>query len=216
MIGSASNINHYLNLFGVQKGLSPEKPASAASGQSSGAADVLTLSPTADMLRQFLGMDLQGTDAQPGESDLTGLAQLKQHGDMLSNMLQLKLRNFESHLVSSMKSAGLDPSRSMEIKDDAEGLSLLGDRPDQAPLQKLLGENALLQGQFREIGHLAGVLEALQQVGASSGVSTNPLAGIGSAARYAQQSTQARGAEPRPEAEFVLRVMEGRASYTFE
>lgn len=211
MIGSASNINSFQNVFGVQKGLSPNQLASALKGQDPATgADLLTLSPTANMLQQFLSMDVQN-EGRSAESDLTGLEQLKQRGEMLSNILQMKLKNFESNLITSMKSAGVDPSQTMEMKAGDNGPLLMNDMPNKEAIQNLLKNNDSLNGQFQEISNMAGILGMLQQLGNSTTATANGLGGFGSAAQYARQ-TQA--AEKRPEAEFVLRVMQGSASYT--
>lgn len=216
MIGSTSMINKYAGMFGVQKNpTTPPIGKADASGNSGFNADLLTLSPTANMLQQFLSMDVQGHNER-GEIDLTGLEQLKQRGEMLSNILQMKLKNFESNLISSMKSAGLNPSQDMDLKNGDDGLLMMNDGPNQASIQNFLNSNAKgkLGEQFQEIVRLATLLNTVQQ-SSSQGISPN-IPQNGAAGAYAQQSQPLKLPGRSQDGEFVMRVQEGTASYAFE
>jgi len=230
MLGATSSINNFANVFGVQSGMSMGNIAQTMLGTQSpmpmgaipGAVpmgtmpmggtsmDILTISSSANLLQQFLNAEMQsgGNSADTGELDLMGLAQLKQRGEMLASMLQLKMKNFESHLVSNMQGAGL-PMQDMSIKNDNDGLSLLGDMPNKEAFQNALGG---LQGEFTDIARLAGVLDMLQQLGPDNMVSA--LSSV--AAQYAQQSLPDRSSGKRPESEFVMHVMQSGTSFSFD
>jgi hypothetical protein len=215
MLGSASNINSYPNVFGIQQGLSAEQLAKTlASSKPKGAADAVTISPSANMMQQLLNMEIQGNGtAENSEVDLTGLAQLKQRGDMLASMLQLKMKNFESNLISGIKGAGLDPAQEINLKEGDDGLNLTDNLQNKEEIQKLLKNGSSLHGEFQDISNMANILEALSQLGPDQ---NSGLAGVSSAARYAQQSNQVRPLEKRSDAEFVLRVAPGDTSFSFE
>ena len=169
------------------------------------AVDQFMLSPTATMLQQFLSMDADGKNDP--DNGLSGLELLKQRGELLAGVLQSKLKNFETDLVSTIQAAGLDPAQAMSLQQGADGILLANMPPDKEQLSKLLGNNEELSGQFKELSRLAELLGALQQTG------TYNVAGGTAAARYAQQSQTAK---PSPDAQFVLNVMQGNASFSFE
>ena len=154
---------------------------------------------------------MQGNgDSEFGELDLMGLAQLKQRGEMLASMLQLKMKNFESHLVSNVQGAGLQ-MQEMDIKGGDDGLLLMGDMPNKEALQNAIEG---LQGEFTDIARLAEVLNMLQQTGPNS--ASGDLSGlVSSAAQYAQQSLSNRSVK-RPESDFVMHIMQSGSSFTFE
>jgi hypothetical protein len=211
MLGSTSSINNYPNVFGIQPGQSLEQLTQTltAAAKSSMPTDSVTISSSAAMLQQFLNSEMQGGEASAdiGEMDLMGLTQLKQRGEMLANMLQLKMKNFESTLMSNVQGAGL-PMQEMHIKNGDEGLSLLGDMPNKEAIQNALGG---LQGEFMDISRLAEVLNMLQQVEPDHGA-----AGLSSAAQYAQQSLLDRSPAKRPESDFMLHVTQSGTSFSFE
>ena len=212
-----SHIGSIMNMVGMTKDL-----ASNMMPQTSGAAkagfetDLLSLSPMANILQQLADMDLQ-EPGERGELDLGGLAQLKQRGEMLANMLKMKLKNFESGLVSGMKDAGLNPSQDMSLKNGDQGLFLLNDLPDKNAIEMHLKSNGKLQEQFKELSQMANILEMLGQI--DSGGGTGRRTGMTQAvpaAQYAQQSQQTKPTEKRTEAEFVVNVLSGNVSYAFE
>ena len=211
MLGSTSLINKFSNVFGVQSGQSLEQLANTltATARQKLPADSVTISSSAAMLQQLLHSEMQGEGNQTDidDLDLVGLAQLKQHGEMLASMLQLKMKNFESNLMSHVQGAGL-PMQEMHLKNGEEGLSLLGDIPNKESIQHLIGG---LQGDFSDIARLAEVLNMLQQMGPD-----NAAAGITSAAQYAQQSLPDRSSIKRPDTDFILHMMQSGTSFSFE
>ena len=212
MLGATSSINNYSNIFGVQSDLSVETLAKtmAATSQQAMPMDTISFSPSANMLQQFLNTEMQGggSSADIGELDLMGLAQLKQRGEMLASMLQLKMKNFESHLVSNVQGAGLS-MQNMDIKNGDDGLLLMGEMPNKEAFQNALGG---LQGEFMDISRLAEILNMLQQLGPNNMVSAMSSA----AAQYAQQSLPDRSSVRRPEGDFVMHVMQSGASFSFD
>ena len=212
MLGATSLINNYSNVFGAQPGQPMEQLAktliaTAKKGQS---ADCVTISSSAAMLQQFLNADMQGggISTDPGELDLVGLAQLKQRGEMLASMLQLKMKNFESNLIANVQGAGL-PMQEMHLKNGEDGLSLLGEMSNKDSIQNILGG---LQEEFMDIAKLAEVLNMLQHMGPDNLVSALSTA----ATQYAQQSSPDRSSVKRPENDFILHVMQSGTSFTFE
>jgi hypothetical protein len=230
MLGSTSQINNFMNMFGVQQGLSLEQIAQmsgtsqvrhegkASRNDKINPIDSVTISPTANMIQQLLNMELQNTDssAETAELDLTGLAQLKQRGDMLANMLQVKLKNFETNLITGMKSAGLDTSQDMNMKDGDNSLLLMNDISNKESVQSFLQNNGKLKEQFQEIAQFANILETLQQLGSNTETTTANRAVIPPAVQYTQQSQPIRSEPQRPDASFILHIMRGQASYSFE
>jgi hypothetical protein len=237
MLGSTSQINNFMNMFGVQSGLSMEKIAPMSgvaqvrhdgkvnrSGKTNpielaaNPIDSITISPTANTIRQFLNMELQNAEqsSETAELDLTGLAQLKQRGDMLANMLQVKLKNFETNLITGMKSVGLDTMQDMTMKNGGDGLLLMNDLPNKESIQSFLQNNSKLKEQFQEIAQFANILETLQQLGSNTGMKTVNHALIPPAVQYTRQSQPIRSEPQPPNAGFVLHIMRGQASYSFE
>jgi hypothetical protein len=209
MLGSTSSINNYPGIFGIQSAQSAEQLAKTLmeTSKKPTSTDTVTISSSANMLQQFLNSEMQGGgSADTGEVDLMGLAQLKQRGEMLAGMLQLKMKNFESHLTANVQGAGL-PMQNMNIKGGDDGLLLMGDMPNKETLQNALGG---LQGEFMDIARLAEVLNMLQQVGPD-----NIAAGLSSAAQYAQQSLADRSVK-RPDTDFIMQVMQSGTSFSFE
>ena len=211
MLGSTSSINNFSNVFGIQSNQSLEHLAKTltSTAKQTNPTDTLSISSSANMLQQFLNSEMQSNgSADGGELDLIGLAQLKQQGDMLASMLQLKMKNFESSLMSNIQGAGL-PMQEMHLKNDDDGLSLLGDMPNKESIQNLLGG---LQGEFTDLARLAEVLNMLQQMGPDT-----MSAGLSSvAAQYAGQSRSDSSSVKRPETDFVLHLMQSGTSFSFE
>jgi len=211
MLGATSSINNYPNIFGIQSGQSMDNLVQTlAATKSSMPMDTVSISSSANMLQQFLNAEMQGNggSAETGEFDLLGLAQLKQRGEMLANMLQLKMKNFESHLVSNVQGAGL-AMQNMDIKNGDDGLLLMGDMPNKESFQNALGG---LQGEFTDISRFAEVLNMLQQMGPDNMVSALSSA----AAQYAQQSQSDRTSVKPPEGDFVMHIMQAGTSFSFE
>ena len=213
MLGPTSSINNYPNIFGIQSGLSMEnlaKTLTSTAQQTAMPKDTITISSSANMLQQFLNTEMQGGDssADIGELDLLGLTQLKQRGEMLASMLQLKMKNFESHLVSNVQGAGLS-MQDMDIKNGDDGLLLMGNMPNKEAFQSALGG---LQGEFMDISRIAEVLNMLQQLGPNNMMATLSSA----AAQYTQQALPDKSAVKQPEGDFTIHMMQSGASFSFE
>jgi len=211
MFGTSSVVNNYSGVFGVQSGQSIEQfaqtvNAAAKQGQQT---DSVAFSSSAMMLQQFLNSEMHGGESGgTGELDLLGLAQLKQRGEMLANMLQLKMKNFESALTKNVQGQGL-PMQDMHLKNGDDGLSLLGEMPDKETFQDAIGG---LQGDFLDISRLAEVLNMLQQMGPDNMFSALSA----SATQYAQHSSLDRTSAKRPEGDFVMHVLQSGTSFSFE
>ena len=212
MLGSTSLINNYPNIFGIQSGQTLTQLAQtlSANAKTGASADTVTISSSAAMLQQFLNAEMQGgeTSTDVDDMDMMELVQLKQQGEMLASMLQLKMKNFESSLTANVQGAGL-PMQEMHLKNGDEGISLLGDMPNKETLQNTLGG---LQGEFTDIARLAEVLNMLQQMGPNT--ITDGLSSA--AAHYAQQSALDKPAAPRTANDFILHVLQSGTSFSFE
>lgn len=215
-----SHIGSIMNMMGISKDLSPnlmtQITGTAGTGLGAGfGTDQVTVSPLANMMQQFLNMEMKESGKQD-EIDLGGLAQLKQRGDMLATMLQTKLKNFESGLMAGLKNAGIDSNGDMSFKNGDNGLFLLNDLPNKAAIENQLKNTGPLQEQFKEISQMAKILEMLDNLDTNSLAGTRKrIAGASPMAQYAQQS-QLNRPEPKSEAAFVVNVIDGNASYTFE
>lgn len=175
-------------------------------------ADSFTLSPTANMMQQFLNMDL-GQTGEHGETGLSGLEQLKSHAGMLANMLQMKLKGFESSMISSMQQSGLNPYDSVTMKNGGDGFLLSSETITPDRLQQFLKSNPKLQEQFQELTQAGNLLQMMQKLESlQSNVGQSAFA-----SQYAQQS-QLGKASPKNAAElqFVVRMLQGSAAYSFE
>ena len=211
MIGATSIINQYSNVFGVQSGQSFEQFAQKLTStvKQGMPVDTVEFSPSAMMLQQFLSSDISGSgnSGDPGELDLLGLTQLKQRGEMLASMLQLKMKNFESRLTSNIQGAGL-PMQDMDLKNGDDGLLLMGEMQNKEAFQNALSG---LQGEFAEISQLAGILNLLQHLAPDNAMSAMAAA----AAQYAQQASLDRS-NNRSEGDFVMHVASSGTSFSFE
>jgi len=212
MLGSASLVNNYSNIFGVQSGQTLTQLAQTLTTNSKQGVseDTVTISPSAAMLQQFLNTEMQGSDpsTEVGDMDMMELVQLKQQGEMLASMLQLKMKNFESNLTANVQGAGL-PMQEMHLKNGDDGISLLGEMPNKESLQNLLGG---LKGEFTDIARLAEMLNMLQQMGPNT--ITDGLSSV--AAHYAQQSEIDKSSAQRPASDFILHLLQSGTSFTFE
>ena len=147
--------------------------------------DQFTVSTATQKALSFLNSESSGENRDP-EMDLIEIENLKQRGEMISQMLQMKLQSFQSDFVKQMKSAGIDTSQQVDLQKGADGnLMVMGDHPDKAKIEQLLAGNENLLKQFQEITNLAGLSQVLQSISGDKG--TNSFAST--AALYAKQST---------------------------
>lgn len=224
LMGSSQNTQNTLpmQLAAMQLEAATKKVDSTSTASSASGGDTVTISMSANMLQQFLNGEMRSADADGGESDWTNLAQLKQQGEMLATLIKSKLRDFESNLIGGMKSTGFDASQSMSIKDGGdEGLLLTGATQND-PFQRFLSQNSQLKGQFQEVSQLVDALTGLQQFSTNLSKQGGANLTADAGAKYARQSQrtatqQIADAPQRPtDAQFVLRVMQGKASVGFE
>ena len=180
------------------------------SNERANTADLMTLSPTANMMQQLLNMDIGQTNDN-GETGLSSLEQLKSHANMLVNMLQMKLKGFESNMISSMQQSGLNPADSVTMKNGADGFLLSSDTITPERLQQFMKNNPKLQNQFQEIMQAGNLLQMVQKMSSlQTNAGQSPFA-----TQYAQQS-QLGNAKNSAELQFVLRMLQGSATYAFE
>jgi len=201
-ISSASNVNFSPLMAALASGMGR---ATASAQKNSVGADQFTLSPSAVAMQQFLSQTEDGkTDP---DNALSSFEVLKQSGELLAGLLQSKLKNFETNITSTLQNAGLDPAQAVTMQQGVDNLLLTNSPPDKEQITKLLGKDGALAKEFQEISRLAELLGSLQQAGTATGATV--------AARYAQQS-QTSTAKQNPDARFVLSVMQGNASFSFE
>jgi hypothetical protein len=184
MLASASHINNYPNVFGIQKNLSVEQLAKTLPADTKAAlpTDALSISTPGNMMQQLLNLESQGSSgssADNAELDMTGLAQLKEHGEMLSAMLKMKMQNFESKLVSSMRGGNASPQAETTPQESGGGMPLLNDLPNKESLESLMKKDSPMQNEYQSMANIAEMLQLLQ-------VQAPPAAGV--AAKYAQQA----------------------------
>jgi hypothetical protein len=181
--------------------------------------DTLTLSPTLNALQQFLSMNDSNNNNGQEELSLSNLEQLKQQGDMLASMLQMKLKNFESNLISSMKNAGVDQITPIDIKNNSNGgLNVVNDTPNKEIIQNLLQNDNKFKTLFQEISRLSALVDTVDQLGSNNTVQNNILSEAG--AKYAQFSNQMspqtqNNSNRKNESDFILHVLESGSSSMF-
>jgi len=175
-------------------------------------ADLLTLSPTANMMQQLANMEI-GPSNEHGETDMSGLEQLKSRADMLANILQLKLKNFESNMISSMQQSGINPNESVTMKNENDGFLLSSDTIVPGQLQQLMKNHPKLQDQLQEILQTGNLLQMVQQLDSLQ----TPAGSTAFASQYAQQSQLGKASSKNAaELQFVIRMLQGSAAYSFE
>ncbi|MDR2641921.1 MAG: hypothetical protein LBC74_03930 [Planctomycetaceae bacterium] len=179
--------------------------------------DSLTLSPTLNALQQFLSMNDSTNNNGQDELNMSSLERLKQQGEMLASMLQMKLKNFESNLISSMKNAGINQTTPIDIKNDPNGLSIVNDIPDKQNIQNLLQNDNNLQNQFQDIARLTTLLDTVRQLNNNNNVQNNILSEAG--AKYAQLAQQTTNNQQnnfrKNESDFILHILESNSSSMF-
>ncbi|MGL6194184.1 MAG: hypothetical protein ACRC2T_05115 [Thermoguttaceae bacterium] len=175
--------------------------------------DLFTLSPSGLRTQQFLNSEMYGSDANGsgGELDLAAIGNLKQRGEMLSQMLQVKLQSFQSDFMQKMNAAGVDTSKPIDLqKNDAGNLLVANDHPDKAQIDQILAENPEFAGKFQELSKTAAMSQAL--LAAAADKSSNPFSSIASLyAKQSQDTNQSKSAGTQ----FQLQINETAATYSF-
>ncbi|MDR0391921.1 MAG: hypothetical protein LBH59_08445 [Planctomycetaceae bacterium] len=178
--------------------------------------DTLTLSPTLSALQQFLSMNDTNNNAGQEELNMSSLERLKQQGEMLASMLQMKLKNFESDLISSMKNIGINQADSMDIKNTQDGLNIVNDIPNKQNIQNLIQNNSNFQNQFQEIARLTTLIDTVRQLDNNNNTQNNILSeAVAKYAQHSQQNTNTQNNIKKNEADFILHVLESGSSSMF-
>jgi len=214
MFTSATQLTGMLqNLLPLSKGKSPEK-TEAATPTAEGLKDQISISLAAQKAQMFLNHEISGGDSKDPEMDLYGLESLKQRGEMLSQMLQMKLDKFQGDFLGQLKAAGIDAEMPVDLKKGVDGnLLIAGEHPDQASINQLLAGNDDLAKKFDEISKLAGLTHILQSAQTDS---SNPFANI--AALYSKQSQAAPTVDSAKisSERFQLSIAESDTSFRWE
>ncbi|HBT76081.1 MAG TPA: hypothetical protein DEB39_03965 [Planctomycetaceae bacterium] len=172
------------------------------------------LSKQIDLLNMEMGLD--GADGEGiSLSPMEGLDSLKKRGDMMANVLQMKLNTFQQQMMRSMKSNGIDTGRPATLQEgDETELLLSGNHPDAAKIRHLLQNDPELAGQFKELANLASLVRGIGQLDAESrAVATGSGGAHSPIAAYQQQNISTdKGGENR----FTLQIAATGASYSFE
>ncbi|MDR1480933.1 MAG: hypothetical protein LBJ00_18565 [Planctomycetaceae bacterium] len=209
------NVQSFLNIIATQRdNLHPkqENNTPKINTNTTNSIDTLTLSPTLNTLQQFLSMNDTNNDNSQDELNMSSLEQLKQQGDILANMLQMKLKGFESDLLASMKKTGIEQVAPMDIKNDTDGLNIVNDVPNKQILQNLLQNTGKFKEQFQEIARLSTLINTVQQLGNNNNTLSEASAKY---AQFSKQNTNNIDNPRRNESDFTLRVLESNMSSMF-
>ena len=213
MFTSATQLTGMLqNLLPLKKG-NPQEKTNEAVGAAEGKKDQVSISLAAQKAQMFLNSEISGVSNDP-EMDLYGLESLKQRGEMLAQMLHMKLDKFHGEFLDQLKTAGINADMPVDLKKGADGeLLVAGDHPDKARINQILAGNDDLTKKFDEISKLAGLTHVLQSVADQS---SNPFASV--AALYSRQSQTdpAVDSSKISSERFQLSIAESSASFNWE
>ncbi|MDR2171802.1 MAG: hypothetical protein LBP59_16785 [Planctomycetaceae bacterium] len=218
MSNSIQNVGSFLNMLTSQHNdiHTKQMPLPINPNPINSYTDTLTLSPTLNSLQQFLSVNDANNNNNNGQEELSlsSLEQLKQQGDMLASMLKMKLKNFESNLMTSMKNAGIEQTTPLDIKNDQNGLNVINNAPNKQIIQNLLQNNGNFKNQFQEIAKLSTLINAVQQL---NNTQNNNISEAG--AKYAQFSQQntinSNNNQRKNESDFILHILESESSTMF-
>ena len=214
MFTSATQLTGMLqNLLPLSKGNSQDKKETPQSAE--GMKDQISISLAAQKAQMFLNHEISGGDSNDPEMDMMGIENLKQRGEMLSQMLQMKLDKFHGDFLDQLKAAGIDADMPVDLKKGPDGnLLVAGEHPEQAKINQMLAGNDDLAKKFDEISKLAGLTQIIQS--AQTDQSNNPFANI--AALYSKQSqaTPAADTSKISAERFQLSLDESAASFNWE
>lgn len=197
--GTTQFVGMIQNLIAPKKGDSLAKPTDA-SPNSAVLGDRFTLSPDGQKTLQFL--DSENAGNHDSEMDLSGIYDMKQRGEMLSQMLQMKMQNFQGDFLNQMKTSGIDASLPIDLEKGADGnLQVSGDHPEKGVIDQFLAGDEKLSQKFDEISDLSGLLKIVQSV--SGEMNTNPFSSF---AAYAKQSQPVESNKTVGNSEFKIRI----------
>ena len=214
MFTSATQLTGMLqNLLPLKKG-NPQEQANVLPVNNEGGKDQVSISLAAQKTQMFLNNEMSGGVSQDLEMDLYGIESLKQRGEMLSQMLQMKLDKFHGEFLDQLKTMGISTDQPIDLKKGADGnLLVAGEHPDQARINQFLAGNDDLAKKFDELSKLAGMTQILHSV---ENQSNNPFASV--AALYSRQSQSDPTADSSKisSERFQLSIAESGASYNWE
>lgn len=152
------------------------KAAEKEGAQKQAINDMLTLSSLSKQLDMLNGDELSGEGVSTEK-----INDLKERAQMMSNVLKMKMSQFEGKLMKSLQDAGISTEDSLILQDaGADGVKLLNEHPDAQRIAQLFAEDAPITREFQEISRLGALVNGLERAEKSGGV--------GVAAHYAQQS----------------------------
>ena len=207
--GTTQIVGFMQNLLSVKKDTATEKTPETKPTEIR-TKDQFTFSTATQKALAFLNSEASGENRDP-EMDLIEIENLKQRGEMISQMLHMKLESFHGDFLKQMKAAGIDTSQQIDLQNGIDGnLTVMGDHPDKAKIEQLLTGNEDLLKRFQEITNLAGLSQVLQSISGDKGA--NSFAST--AALYAKQSTAELA--KKEVGQMQLQITESGATASFE
>ncbi|MGL6227301.1 MAG: hypothetical protein ACRC10_11840 [Thermoguttaceae bacterium] len=212
MLSGAGQIAGFMQNFLSPKKNTTSEGESLQSTHNSVNKDQWTPSPTSRQALELLNFEANG--GETGDMDIADIVNLKGRGEMLSQMLQMKLQKFQGDFMQKMQNAGIDTSQPIELnKGGADDLLVANDHQDKAKIEQILAGNEEMTKMFDEIAKLASLSEVYKSVSPEKNGSNNPLAAL--AGLYAKQS-QDVAMNKAIDGQMNLRVNETAASFSFE
>lgn len=210
LTGTTQILGLMQNLLSVKKGDSTEKtPENASTTVNKG--DQLSFSSAALKMQKFLNSE-EASERVP-EMDLTSVQSLKQRGEMLSQMLQAKINNFQGDFLNQLQSAGIEAEMPIDLHKGIDGqVRVMGEHSQKNAIEQFLQDNEELIKQFEEITGLAGLSQMLRSLGNEQ--QNNGSSSI--ASLYARQTQANESSKSGSDSQFQLHIAETGASYTFE
>jgi len=214
MFTSATQLTGMLqNLLPLKKG-NPQEQANVPPVGAEGGKDQVSISLAAQKAQMFLNHEMSGGVSHDLEMDLYGIESLKQRGEMLAQMLQMKLDKFHGEFLDQLKAAGINADLPVDLKKGADGnLLVAGDHPDKVRINQILAGNDDLAKKFDELSKLAGMTHVLQSVADQS---NNPFASVAALYSRQSQSDPAVDSSKISSERFQLSIAESAASFNWE
>lgn len=169
----------------LSPGKSKESAVPAEEAKSADALrDEFQFSPSSRQLMALLQNE-EAKDAQPGESLDFNATDLKQKGKMLSEILNLRLKQFEGNLLTMMEEEGISSKGDFFLqKNSLDETVVSGDNPDREKLEQLIENHPEMKQQLEEIFSLGKLMRVMEK--STGGMSS--LQGI--AGEYAKSNSE--------------------------
>jgi hypothetical protein len=169
----------------LSPGKSNEAAAPAEEAKSADALrDEFQFSPSSRQLMALLQNE-EAKDAQQGESLDFNATDLKQKGKMLSEILNLRLKQFEGNLLTMMEEEGISSKGDFFLqKNSLDETVVSGDNPDREKLEQLIENHPEMKQQLEEIFSLGKLMRVMEK--STGGMSS--LQGI--AGEYAKSNSE--------------------------